>query len=94
MARRLTTTERGYGTKHQELRRRWQRIIDRTGAACWRCGAEIRRGDEWHLGHDDHDRTVYRGPECVLCNLRAAAVKGNIRRRAKKAVRQISRLAW
>ena len=30
----------------------------------------------WHLGHDDNDRTVYRGPEHESCNLKAAARKG------------------
>jgi hypothetical protein len=25
----------------------------------------------WHLGHDDHDRTVWRGPEHVCCNVGA-----------------------
>jgi hypothetical protein len=34
--------------------------------ACWRCGEPIvgtRRGADWVLGHDDHDRSVIRGPE-------------------------------
>jgi len=30
---------------------------------CWRCGELIRPGQPWHLGHDDYDRTKYRGPE-------------------------------
>ncbi|MBK6556280.1 MAG: hypothetical protein IPG16_03340 [Comamonadaceae bacterium] len=34
---------------------------------CWRCGDDI-DPEHWHLGHDDYDRTVYRGPECIPCN--------------------------
>ena len=35
---------------------------------CWRC-AENGQPHEvdpgcWDLGHDDHDRSIYRGPEC------------------------------
>ena len=39
---------------------------------CWRCAAEGRAHDvdpsDWQLGHDDHDRSVYRGPECSAGN--------------------------
>ncbi len=35
----------------------------------------------WHLGHDDHDRTVWRGPEHVCCNVIASTVASNNRRR-------------
>ncbi|MFE6645674.1 hypothetical protein ACFVJS_03865 [Nocardioides sp. NPDC057772] len=36
---------------------------------CWRpgCGKPI-DPTNWHLGHDDHDRSRYRGPECPPCN--------------------------
>lgn len=63
-----TSTERGYGAAHQRLRRRYQ-IKMEAGETfdCWRCGREIDL-DAWHLGHDDDDRGVYRGPECVPCN--------------------------
>ena len=36
---------------------------------CWRCRTTEINPQHWHLGHDDHDRSVYRGPECVPCNL-------------------------
>jgi hypothetical protein len=49
-------------------------------ATCWRCGHHIpptaRRGPDWQLGHDDHDRRLIRGPEHTKCNLSAAARKG------------------
>jgi hypothetical protein len=48
--------------------------------ACWRCGGRIpptaKRGRDWQLGHDDHDRRLIRGPEHTRCNLGAAARKG------------------
>lgn len=65
-------TDRGYGPDHIRLRKQWQHRID-TGehVTCWRCGKPI-TGTGWQLGHDDHDRTITRGPECATCNLRAA----------------------
>lgn len=45
-------------------------------AYCWRCGRHLPPGSKAHAGHDDHDRTRYRGPECPSCNLSAAARKG------------------
>lgn len=45
-------------------------------AHCWRCGRHIPPSMPRHTGHDDYDRTVIRGNECVTCNLPAAARKG------------------
>lgn len=58
-----TTTQRGYGANHQQERAAWQRRIN-TGELilCWRCGEQIQQGDGWHLGHDDVDRSITRGP--------------------------------
>ena len=42
---------------------------------CWRCNAPL--GVEWQLGHDDLDRSITRGPECVSCNQKAASERGN-----------------
>jgi len=41
---------------------------------CWRpgCGKRIDPTD-WHLGHDDRDRSRYRGPECPSCNQATAS---------------------
>ena len=71
-AARGTREQRGYGKQHQATRRYWQARMD-SGAVvrCWRCNRPL-DPTAWHLGHDDHDRTVTRGPECVDCNLRAA----------------------
>jgi hypothetical protein len=55
-------------------------------AHCWRCGKHLPPGSKAHAGHDDHDRTVYRGPECPACNLRTAARKGNRMRNAQAQV--------
>jgi hypothetical protein len=40
--------------------------------SCWRCLEPILPGADFHLGHDDNDRTIIRGPEHPLCNLSAA----------------------
>lgn len=64
----------------------WARKIAKGGVCCWRCGGEIPPGSKWHLGHDDHDRTVYRGPEHALCNLRAAGLKAARSRRRRLLV--------
>ena len=81
-----STTERGYGYSHQLRRKRWQERIDAgEDVHCWRCGKPILPGDEWHLGHDDNDRRIYRGPECPKGNLEAGARKGGLAAAAKRA---------
>lgn len=66
--RKKTAAEKGYGPAHQRLRKQWQRRVDAGGMHCWRCKKPINPGDRWDLGHDDNDRTRYRGPECIQCN--------------------------
>lgn len=63
-----TTTQRGYGKAHQRARARWAPIVATGKAACGRCGHLIAKGEPWDLGHDDLDRSRYRGPEHVGCN--------------------------
>jgi hypothetical protein len=50
-------------------------------------GGLIAPGSEWHLGHDDEDRSRYKGAEHAKCNLRAGgkagARKTNARRRRR-----------
>ena len=70
--RRGTRQERGYGADHERLRAAYQKLMD-DGLTfdCWRCDAPV-DPTCWHLGHDDHDRSRYRGPECVPCNTATA----------------------
>lgn len=94
MPRPLTTTARGYGAAHQRERQRWQRIIDREGATCWRCRRPIPIGSRsWDLGHHDQDRTRYMGPECPPCNRAAGARKGNARRPGRRRL-AVTSLRW
>lgn len=68
-----STAQRGYGYRHQQLRRWWAPRV-RTGLVrCWRCGVAISPDEQWHLGHVDGDRVLYRGPEHVVCNCRTNA---------------------
>lgn len=71
-----STTERGYGHKHQQKRAEYQKVVDAGAAECWRCHDPVPPGSEWQLGHDDHDRTKYRGVECVKCNESTGGRKG------------------
>lgn len=64
-----SSTARGYGQSHRKLRDAYQRRMDAgEHFDCWRCGQPI-NPTFWQLGHDDDDRSVYRGPECPPCNL-------------------------
>lgn len=70
----------GYGAQHRKLRARWAPLVATGTVACWRCSRLIERGARWHLGHDDQDRTKYRGPEHVRCNLSGASAEAHRRR--------------
>ena len=67
-----TKAQRGYGRDHDRLRRALAPIVAAGRATCWRCGLPIPPNTPWHLGHDDHDRAITRGPEHAYCNLSAA----------------------
>jgi hypothetical protein len=75
MANRGSTTARGYGGKHQALRKRVANLVASGGAVCWRCGLPILPGMPFDLGHDDNDRSIYRGPEHIRCNRATAGRK-------------------
>jgi hypothetical protein len=69
-----TATKSGYGWTHQKLRAAWRSRVAAGGVMCARCGQPIFPGEPWDLGHDDHDRRRYQGPEHRRCN-RATARK-------------------
>lgn len=79
-----TTAQRGYGAGHQRERARWAKEVEAGRAICWRCRRPIQPGSPWDLGHDDHDRTQYRGPEHRACNRGAGARKVNQQRRTRR----------
>ena len=62
------STARGYGRPHRKLRMQIDELVRAGRAACWRCGQPIGPREDWDLGHDDTDRSRYRGPEHVRCN--------------------------
>lgn len=63
------TTARGYGYAHQKQRKRWAKVIAQQGGTpCARCGGWIDAAEPWDLGHHDHDRSIYTGPEHRACN--------------------------
>jgi hypothetical protein len=68
---------RGYDRRHRVLRRWFALAVARGDVVCWRCGRVIRPGQSWDLGHDDHDRSRYSGPEHAHCNRSAGARYGN-----------------
>ncbi len=73
-----STVERGYGGRHQALRRRWARLVEAGGVCCARCGRDIVPGSVWNLGHvDGSGKLEYQGPEHERCNKRAGAILGN-----------------
>lgn len=63
-----TSSQRGYGAAHQRIRAKWAPKVKAGQVNCWRCGQPIHPNEPWDLGHDDHDRSQYRGPEHTRCN--------------------------
>jgi hypothetical protein len=68
--RRAGTVTRGYGQPHRNLRSRWLPKVEAGNVFCARCGEWIDPSEPWDLGHDDLDRSQYRGPEHRACNRR------------------------
>jgi len=62
-----TTSQRGYGTAHQKLRRTWLHRISTENIHCSRCDKPINPNDNWDLDHTN-DRTGYNGPAHAHCN--------------------------
>lgn len=76
LPKRPKTSERGYGTHHQALRKQVAPLVAGGGVACARCGGAIDPDEPWDLGHDDHDRSRYTGPEHRRCNRATAGRNG------------------
>jgi hypothetical protein len=64
--------------EYRALRRAVAAEVQAGRGVCWRpnCRRPLPPGSKWHLGHDDNDRSIIRGAECVPCNLSAAGRKG------------------
>jgi hypothetical protein len=73
----LTAAARGYDLRFVRLKEWWRPRVEAGTVICWRCGELIAVGAEWDLGHDDHDRSIIRGPEHQACNRSAAAKARN-----------------
>ena len=83
MPRSAKTTARGYGWKHQQLRKRSERSVRAGLASCTRCGGLILPDESWDLDHTD-DRTGYRGPAHASCNRRAPRLRARALRRRRR----------
>ena len=68
-----TTKARGYTGQHRTTRDALTPLHQAGALTCWRCGEPIAPNEPMDLGHDDHDRTITRGPEHANdCNRSAA----------------------
>jgi hypothetical protein len=72
-----TRQQRGYDAAHDREAKAWRaKVANGEQVPCWRCGEPITDPTDCHLGHDDHDRSITRGPEHGRgCNLRAAGMR-------------------
>jgi hypothetical protein len=86
---RAGTSARGYGGRHQALRKKLAALVASGRAVCWRCGQPILPGTLWDLGHDDLDHSIYRGVEHRRCNRSSAASRGNRMRGKRRRIIRI-----
>jgi hypothetical protein len=70
--RNLSREARGYGERHQALRKKLEPAVRAGRARCARCGEPILPHEAWDLGHVDGDRLQWSGPEHAFCNRSAA----------------------
>ena len=80
------TRLRGYGYHHQQLRKRWAKVVEAGDAICARCGKWIEPGTPWDLDHADDDplRRKYLGPSHAKCNRGAARRRDSGRRQSRE----------
>jgi hypothetical protein len=64
-------------------------LVEAGLARCARCGELIKPGEPWDLGHNDHDRGVYSGPEHRACN--RATSRHRERRLSRRWLRRLFR---
>ena len=88
----VTTTQAGYGHSHQAVRAAWRSRVEAGGVDCARCGLPIVPGEPWDLGHSDHDRAKYSGPEHRACNRATAGRLPVARLRPVEPVLRTSRV--
>jgi hypothetical protein len=74
-----TSTDRGYGARHQRIRAMHASLVLAGGVRCARCGELISPNDEWDLGHVDGDKSRYSGPEHAFCNRSAGGLRGALK---------------
>ena len=60
--------QRGYDHAHRSLRKAFIPEHQAGTLICWRCRQLILPTEPFDLGHDDNDRTIYRGAEHQRCN--------------------------
>lgn len=84
-----STTQRGYGYRHQQLRRQWEPRVKRGGVWCARCQQPIWPGERWHLDHDSYDRSRTLGPSHEKCNCAEPS-----KRRGRPKVARYTNLDW
>lgn len=68
-----STTGRGYGWEHQQMRARL--LPEAIGTPCSRCGETMHEWQDLELDHND-DREGYRGFSHQYCNRKAGGEKG------------------
>ncbi|WP_202237016.1 endonuclease domain-containing protein [Actinacidiphila reveromycinica] len=79
-----STSDRGYGTDHQRIRRAL--LAEAYGRPCHHCGAPMLKGQALDLDHTA-DRSAYRGFAHASCNRSEGAKRGNANRRRSKGMR-------
>jgi hypothetical protein len=77
----MRAAEEGYGYGHRQVRKSYARQVATGTVTCARCGGLISPDEDWDLGHNDHDRRQYVGPEHAGCNRATAGRRTGIQRR-------------